>query len=401
MEANEVTRGSSHGWIWEMDLFTLLNLGFDVGCVGVCIHILTSSYLVRRRNQHQHRHHYHPPPPPLRPKKSSSLNNQTSPTSTTTTTATRIRGNSVNGNGTNVSPPGNGTQTASPIPTSFSIWANKRFWIVTTSTIAALLWHLNRLLLIVALSWDTIHHGDSGGGGEAKKQGEEWDEEEGEAQGKVSNPFLRPPAMYIVFFLPVVLVLSRALLLASFGFPKRAKSSSSSSSSSSSPNDRDEKQQQQRHASTTTTTNTNTTNTSTPSLFSVVLDTVTSRMYGSNQNGYMLAFYVCMLGLVTFVPFTYSPVWYFDTPRVEFVTSLYLAGVLKDAERVKKGLSAKEKRQRGLSSFEHLVRLRWFVTLLTILGVGPEFGARFVFDGSVLFALYKLESSAAAAAVVA
>ncbi|KAG8847099.1 hypothetical protein FRB91_000194 [Serendipita sp. 411] len=396
MEANEASRGSSHGWIWEMDLFTLLNLGFDVCCVGVCIHILTSSYLVRRRNQHQHRHHYHPPPPPpLRPKKSSSLNNPTSPTSTTTTTATRIRGNSVNGNGTNVPPsPGNGTQTASPIPTSFSIWANKRFWIVTTSTIAALLWHLNRLFLIVALSWDTIHHGD-GSSGEAKKQDEGWDEE-GEAQGKVSNPFLRPPAMYIVFFLPVVLVLSRALLLASFGFPKRGAKSSSSS-----PNDRDEKQQQQqRHATTTTTTTTNT-NTTTTSLFSVVLDTITSRVYGSNQNGYMLAFYVCMLGLVTFVPFTYSPVWYFDTPRVEFVTSLYLAGVLKDAERVKKGLSAKEKRQRGLSSFEHLVRLRWFVTLLTILGVGPEFGARFVFDGSVLFALYKLESSAAAAAVVA
>ncbi|CAG8595396.1 11042_t:CDS:2, partial [Acaulospora colombiana] len=72
------------------------------------------------------------------------------------------------------------------------------------------------------------------------------------------------------------------------------------------------------------------------------LSDLPSRVHGPRQNLYLLAFYFCIATLITFLPFTYHFVWYIDTPRIEFVATLYLAAVLQDSKNVP-GLSNKEK----------------------------------------------------------
>ncbi|KAG8818557.1 hypothetical protein FRC17_010790, partial [Serendipita sp. 399] len=337
MNANEGTTTNSGGggsWIWQMEFFTLLNLGFDVGCLGLCIHLLTSSYLAHRRRRRPQSNRRHPLPSLI---------------STSGATASRTRGNSVNG--VTHASAANGTTSGGAVgnapPPTFSVWAHKRQWIVLTSVLATGLWHLNRLLLIVVLSLDTIRRGDntsnSNGNSNSSGDGFEWEEEE---RKRSENPLRRAPAVYIVVFLPAVLVLSRLLLVASFAFPTGMNPSPSSSSAVSSSSNNDEKLIK---SPTTTTTKTLPSPSSPPlsrrssSSSLLALDTLTSRMYGSRRNVYMLAFYACVGGMLALVPFTYNPVWYFDTPRIELMTSLYLAGVLQDAERVKRGLSAKEK----------------------------------------------------------
>lgn len=342
---------------WEFDVFTALNATFDAASIFLCL------YLVVQRI----RPHLHAKRQPA-------------------------------------------THAQNAVPQVQSLWSRKRPHLaVFTATVTAL-WHLVRVLLVLFLSFNAmrIEH--------AEQTSDPASLDDIDATQNLEDQRLsalvRPPAIWGVKVLPVLMVLSRAGIIALFAFPRKLSPPSVPEStepvtpgSPSSP----------RMAKMSVASKRGEPPSSTPALPSDIpsspvwefVRTIPGRVYGPSQNLYLVAFYLWLAYAAVAVPFTYHPLWYFDTPRLEPITSLYLASFLKDASRVK-GLSVKDKvrryrlvdlngtltplqRQRGIVSFQRVVYIRWAALLVMALGFPVEVGWRLGLEGSVMYILWRIE----------
>lgn len=328
-------------WVWQVDLFTSLNAIFDIVCITFGIYLFTIRFKAYRASIHSQ-------------SQSQSQSNPTTPTLQIQT---------------------------------YSLWARKPRRILLASILVTTLWHFVRILLIVVMLIDTFRRGRreraeseaaaasaasaataataaSAGATDASTHGTGGKNDgipSPEQQPVPVNPLLVFPALYCVLALPILIALSRVLLVALFAFSKKASFPASASapanttatssvpSSPVSPKSPSSPKVKQRGQSpfTQVTGAINSTSippavTAAPSPAWTFIESLPSRVHGPNQNLYLLAFYICTLYAVTFMPFSYNLVWYLDTPRVEFVSTLYLAGILQDAKNVP-GLSTRER----------------------------------------------------------
>lgn len=280
---------------WELDVFTSINAGYDV--LSLCIGIFL---IVTRTRQSL-----------LATKKPS--------------------------------PPTN----SQPLLHTPSLWTRKRLSLVLFATTVTVIWHLIRLLLVGILSYSAARHAHSEESQPAYM--DDMDAEQIAGDGRVST-LMEPPAVWGVMLLPFLMLFSRGAIILLFAFPKKQALSSTAATTTEvvpeSPKDIvPSSPRHGKHAKPTSPTvpqQTTFVPTPPPSPTWEFIRSLPGLLYGPNQNLYMLAFYMCIATAIIIVPFTYHIVWYLDTPRLEPVASLYLAGVLKDATRVK-NLTSKEK----------------------------------------------------------
>jgi hypothetical protein len=328
------------GWYFQFDPLIVANATFDVACLSTCLYLL-----VMRGGIKNH----------LALKGTTSQISQQSGNPATIKAPVRQRSSSTQG------------LTAPPqtnIPT-YSIWSRKRWDLVAAATVATFLWHSLRLIIVVLLSMHSVRHAKLKHEAEMKAANSTDGEVPSPIEIEESNPFTEQPALFIVTTLPAIAVISRIFIIAAFAwvqksfFPLSVNTNSQSSTpmlhSPSSPSPRTPKQEvilkskheQDAHRNPTSPTSAHNKSappvpTTPPSSIWTFVSDLPARVHGPRQNLYLLAFYICIGMLVTLVPFTYHVIWYFDTPRIELVTTLYLAAVLQDSKNVP-GLTNKEK----------------------------------------------------------
>ncbi|PVG04580.1 hypothetical protein CPB86DRAFT_692648 [Serendipita vermifera] len=321
------------GWYWQFDPLIVANATFDVVCFSTCLYLLA----------------------PIRQRSSSMQGSTASPQ-------------------TNISTP--------------SIWSRKRWDLVTAATVATLLWHFLRFVLVVVLSFHSVRHAKLQHEAEMKAANSTEGTVSGPIEIDAGNPFTQQPAFFIVTVLPALAVISRAFIVSAFAWVQKSFAPLSSTVTG-----KHEQEAPKSPASPTYANQKTSLPVSSSSQLSLghFLTDLPARIHGPRQNLYLLAFYFCIAALITFVPFTYHFVWYIDTPRIEFVATLYLAAVLQDSKNVP-GLSNKEKRQRGIPSFQRLVNLRWLGLLVLFVDFFNELVWRAILDGTMVFIIWRFDT---------
>lgn len=314
---------------WEIDITTASSVLFDVVCFAVCLYTLATQIL----------------------QLSTAQSSAKSPTSSGVASGVATR--------------------------EYSVWKNKRRLPMLTATLATLLWHAGRLSLVVILSLEAIRTRQPPAGAT--------EEDEYAYEERSNNPFLRPPAVYIVLALPAFTLVSRTSIIALFAFQKSHKWHQETTAH--------KKGSTQRRRSTSHGTEAAETAVAgkTSRIFDRVMQYIVDlrlRLYGPTQNLYLVAFYLCTGLAIMFVPFTYNLIWYLDTPRLEFMSTLYLAGIVSDASL----FSSSEKRRRGITHLRNLVNIRWFALGLMFFRLGHDVVWRFLLDGTAVQLLWKLHA---------